>query len=59
MAMAWLRAQTGGTSARTAFAAGELAGIERQAQATAREALAGSVAVAAARRGCESGRRQS
>jgi CHAD domain-containing protein len=39
MAVAWLRAQTGGTAARTAFAAGELAGIERQAQATAREAL--------------------
>jgi CHAD domain-containing protein len=39
MTVAWLRAQTGGTAARTAFAAGELAGIERQAQATAREAV--------------------
>ena len=38
MAVAWLRAQAGGTSSRATFAAGELAGIERRAQAAAREA---------------------
>ena len=38
LAVAWLRAQVGGTASRTAFAAGELAGIERQAQAAARSA---------------------
>jgi CHAD domain-containing protein len=37
MAVAWLRAQAGGTTARATFAAGELAGIERRAQAAARE----------------------
>lgn len=38
MAVSWLRAQAGGTSARATFAAGELAGIERRARATARDA---------------------
>jgi len=38
LAIAWLRAQAGGTATRVAFVAGELAGIERQAQAEARQA---------------------
>ena len=38
LAIGWLRAQAGGTATRVAFVAGELAGIERQAQAEARAA---------------------
>jgi CHAD domain-containing protein len=37
-AITWLRAQAGGTATRVAFVAGELAGIERQAQSEARAA---------------------
>ena len=38
MAISWLRAQAGGTATSVAFVTGELAGIERQAQAEARAA---------------------
>lgn len=38
LAIGWLRAQAGGTTARGAFVAGELAGVEHLAQAHAREA---------------------
>jgi hypothetical protein len=38
MAISWFRAQAGGTATSVAFVTGELAGIERQAQAEARAA---------------------
>ena len=38
LAIGWLRAQAGGTAARGAFVAGELAGLEHLAQAEARDA---------------------
>ncbi len=42
VAIAWLRAQAGGTAARGAFVAGELAGLEHLAQSEARSAWPGA-----------------